>query len=645
MQYLRTNTATRITVGPFLDKTDGITPEVALTVTNCKLTFVVDDGGVPTLVLDVAPTASGGSNDMIHITNDDAGFYDLELAAANVNYLGRARLAITDAANHCPVFCEFMILPAVVYDAMILGTDLLDVNMTQILGTAVSTPATAGILDINVKNMNNVAATSITTINANQGTTQPINFTGTGASAYAKSDVVDIAGAAVATGTAQLGVNVVSQDNIDFGALQKASLNAATPASVTGAVGSVTGAVGSVTGSVGSVAANGITATSIAADAINADAVKADAVTKIQNGLATPTNITAGTITTVTNLTNLPAAAATAAELAKVPKSDSNVTWNATALASINAEVDTALNTAIPGSPTADSINERIVAIDAYGAPPSAATVADAVWDEAIADHAGVGSTGAALAAATAPSAATVADAVWDELLAGHVGAGTAGAALGLSGDPMSTAVPGSYAAGTAGYQIGNMATSTPGANQVTITVQEADLTPIPDVAVRILNSAQTALLKTGTTDSLGQVVVSLNDGSYKIRLAKGMVNFTVPETLTVSGTTTKSCTGTIITPTVTSPTAQALIIIPDDLNVIYNPDAVIYAEICLGNNYSGTSTLTREKIYAVDHTTYFQIDVAQGETVRVVGAVGDNVFLDRVITITTDATKNISAY
>ena len=52
------------------------------------------------------------------------------------------------------------------------------------------------------------------------------------------------------------------------------------------------------------------------------------------------------------------------AELAKVPKSDSNVSWNATALAAINAEVDTALNTAIPGSPTADSINQRIAAID-----------------------------------------------------------------------------------------------------------------------------------------------------------------------------------------------------------------------------------------------------------------------------------------
>lgn len=139
MQYLRTNTATRITVGPFFDQTDGVTPETALTVTSEKLTMTVDDGGVPTLVLDTNPTASGGNNDMVHITGDDAGYYDLELTAANVNYFGRARLALTNAAAHCPVFHEFMIIPAVVYDAMILGTDLFDVSMTQIAGAAVNT--------------------------------------------------------------------------------------------------------------------------------------------------------------------------------------------------------------------------------------------------------------------------------------------------------------------------------------------------------------------------------------------------------------------------------------------------------------------------------------------------------------------------
>lgn len=134
MRFLRTNTACRITVGPFFDKTDGVTPETALTVTSCKLTFIVDDGNVPTLVIDAAPTASGGNNDMVHVTGDDAGFYDLELTAANTNYLGRAMLAITDAATHCPIFHEFMILPAVVYDAMVLGTDNLQVDLTQVAG-------------------------------------------------------------------------------------------------------------------------------------------------------------------------------------------------------------------------------------------------------------------------------------------------------------------------------------------------------------------------------------------------------------------------------------------------------------------------------------------------------------------------------
>lgn len=132
MRFLRTNTACRVTVGPFFDKTDGVTPETGLTVTSCKLTLMVDTGNVPTLVIDASATASGGNNDMVHVTGDDAGFYDLELTAAQTNYLGRAILAITDAATHCPVFHEFMIIPAMMYDSVILGTDRLDTNVTHI---------------------------------------------------------------------------------------------------------------------------------------------------------------------------------------------------------------------------------------------------------------------------------------------------------------------------------------------------------------------------------------------------------------------------------------------------------------------------------------------------------------------------------
>lgn len=80
-------------------------------------------------------------------------------------------------------------------------------NLINIAGAAVST--TTAQLGVNAVQVNGVATTSVTAVNANIGTTQPVNFTGTGASALVKGDTVDIAGAAVSTTTAQVGANVV----------------------------------------------------------------------------------------------------------------------------------------------------------------------------------------------------------------------------------------------------------------------------------------------------------------------------------------------------------------------------------------------------------------------------------------------------
>jgi len=121
MQYLRTNTAVIVSVGPFLDKTDGVTLETSLTITNERITLVAetDDGSAPTNILDnVTGATSGTSNDLNYITGNDAGMMQLELSAANVNRLGRMRLIITDAANHCPVFHEYTVIPADLYDTM-----------------------------------------------------------------------------------------------------------------------------------------------------------------------------------------------------------------------------------------------------------------------------------------------------------------------------------------------------------------------------------------------------------------------------------------------------------------------------------------------------------------------------------------------
>ena len=62
---------------------------------------------------------------------------------------------------------------------------------------------------------------------------------------------------------------------------------------------------------------------------------------------------------------------------------------------------------------------------------PTAAAIADAVWDEALAGHTVLGSAGDALGnVASPPSAATIADAVLDEALSGHTTAGTLGKAV-----------------------------------------------------------------------------------------------------------------------------------------------------------------------------------------------------------------------
>lgn len=133
-----------------------------------------------------------------------------------------------------------------------------------------------------------------------------------------------------------------------------------------------------------------------------------------------------------------------------------------------NAELATALGTA----------DDATLAAIAALSIPSAGTIADAVWDEALAGHATGGSAGAALSAANAPTAAAVADAVWDEAIAGHAISGSTGEALaaaGGAGDPWITALPGSYSAGQAGYIVGTNLNATVSSRATQTSVDTVD--------------------------------------------------------------------------------------------------------------------------------------------------------------------------
>jgi len=141
------------------------------------------------------------------------------------------------------------------------------VDLQDILGTVVATPATAGILDVNVKNMNNVSGAAITTIKAVQGlTTADTVVTVSGNVNGSVGSVTGAVGSVTARVTANTdqwaggtipAVNVTGVPLVDLkytlGTISPATAGSVRADAVTGAVGSVTGAVGSVTGAVGSV--------------------------------------------------------------------------------------------------------------------------------------------------------------------------------------------------------------------------------------------------------------------------------------------------------------------------------------------------------------------------------------------------------
>jgi hypothetical protein len=318
MRYLRTNTAVIVSVGPFYDKTDGVTPETALTITNerISLTADTDAGSAPTFILDnITGATSGTANDLNYITGQDNGMMQIELAAADVNRLGRMRLTITDAANHCPVIEDFMVLPANVYDAMVLGSDLLMIDVDSWNNTLVPSTEAGGQGTIRTGTAGGIASQSITLaaeaapgvdffkgdfveiLTATTGAGQEKQCT-TSTNANPPVLTLDSPFAVTPTGTITYRVfggvlgttlaDIGTQMNTTLGTYDvptkteldtmQAAIAALLPAALVG---------GRIDASVGAMAANVVTAAAIAADAITAAKLAADAITEIQSGLAT----------------------------------------------------------------------------------------------------------------------------------------------------------------------------------------------------------------------------------------------------------------------------------------------------------------------------------------------------------------------
>ena len=187
--WAKQSTAATLIVGPILDSTGA-----EFTTAVIGDLSISKNGGTLTAMASAAT--------LTHIAN---GQYTLVTTTGNLDTLGRAQITCNKSTYQMPTV-NLMVVPANVYDSMVLGTDALDVSAIQFSGQTIT--AAAGVtVPSSIASPTNITAGTITTVS-----------TVTNAVVFPSSASINITG------------NITGN--------------------LSGSVGSVTGAVGSVTSGV-----------------------------------------------------------------------------------------------------------------------------------------------------------------------------------------------------------------------------------------------------------------------------------------------------------------------------------------------------------------------------------------------------------
>lgn len=385
MQYLRQNTQQYITVGPFIDKSDGITTKDDVTATNIAYVVTASTQDTNATTHASGTCSATSTNDYGLAAIGHAGLYDFRVAAAACNFVGTGKIGLIYATSYLPVWEDIIVLPANVWDAL-FGKDLLDVNFAQLLGAAPTEGAGGRLAAAFTKFFDKATPTG--TINSLPDAVAGANNglpTTNGTKLNQTADLT--AGQSIAcsdkTGfsLSATGADLILKSSTFIQAIVAAINEFATyglTALNTLLVSTGIKALSIPNATVGGYAAGQDPATLVLvtpANKINTDAANA---VKIQKMAVTLAPADCGG--------NLPAQV----------KAQDNIDFGALQKASITAAV------------------------------PTASAISDQVWDEAIAGHAGAGSTGAALSSASS------------------------------AGDPWNTPLPGGYGPGTAGKIVGD---------------------------------------------------------------------------------------------------------------------------------------------------------------------------------------------
>lgn len=131
MQFIKADTGVKVVIGPFVDVTDGYTPETAVTLTG---------GGdnadeAELLKYDNATTVDISSHTWAALTGVD-GYYHLTLTTSDTDTEGYLSIIVQNDSVHLPVKNDFMVVNANIYDSFFAAatSDYLDVNIVQVNG-------------------------------------------------------------------------------------------------------------------------------------------------------------------------------------------------------------------------------------------------------------------------------------------------------------------------------------------------------------------------------------------------------------------------------------------------------------------------------------------------------------------------------
>lgn len=428
MVFLKQSTAVDIGLGPFVDATDGVTPETGLTISQA----------------DVRLKKNGGSwaqkNQASAATHEENGWYEVSLNTTDTDTLGTLLVAVYETGA-LPVWREFQVVPANVYDSLVGGSDTLQADVTQFGGA-----------------------------------------NGTFSGGRPEVNTSHIAGSSVSTTTAQIGVNVVqvsgdatAADNLEAaadGTGYNLGGGSVVAASVTGAVGSVASGVTVSTNNDKTgygLANNAITAAVVADGAIDRATFAADtglqpirsntaqagaAGTITLDSSASATDdlyndcvilITGGTgvgqARLISDYVGSTKVASVAPNWATNPSSDSTFAilpgaradlalWLGSAPNALSSgRVDSTVGAMASGVVTAaaiatDAIDADALAADAVSEIQSGLSTLTAAG---VRSAVGLASANLDTQLDALPTAAEIADAVWDESTSGHTTSGTFG--------------------------------------------------------------------------------------------------------------------------------------------------------------------------------------------------------------------------